>query len=48
MADDNKLLHEEETCKTNNSAPLYTMGALLHIQILLHTIQPDCDTGVVS
>ena len=41
MADDNKLLREEETRKTDNSAHLYTMSALLHIQILLHTIQPD-------
>jgi len=41
MADDNKLLCEEETCKTDNSVPLYTMSVLLHIQILFHTIQPD-------
>jgi len=41
MADDNKLLREEETCKTDNSAPLYTISAILHIQILLHTIQPE-------
>jgi len=41
MADDNKLLREEETCKTDNSVLLYTISALLHIQILLHTVQPD-------
>jgi len=41
MADDNKLLHEEETCKTDNSALLYTMSAALHIQILLHAVQPE-------
>jgi len=41
MADDNKLLHEEETCKTDNSALLYTMSVVLHIQILLHTLQPE-------
>jgi len=41
MADDNKLLREEETCKTDNSAPLYTMSTILHIQILLHTVQPE-------
>ena len=40
MADDNKLLREEETYKTDNSAPLYTMSAILHIQILLHAAQP--------
>jgi len=40
MADDNKLLREEETCKTDNSALLYTMSAILHIQILLHAVQP--------
>jgi len=39
MADDNKLLHEEETCKTDNSALLYTMSTILHIQILLHATQ---------
>jgi len=41
MADNNKLLREEETCKTDNSVPLYTISALIHIQILLHTVQPD-------
>jgi len=41
MADDNKLLREEETCKTGNSALLYTMSAILHIQILLHAAQPE-------
>jgi len=41
MADDNKLLREEETCKTDNSALLYTMSAVLHIQILLHATQPE-------
>jgi len=41
MADDNKLLREEETCKTDNSALLYTMSAVLHIQILLHAAQPE-------
>ena len=28
----NKLLREEETCKTDNSAPLYTMSAILYIE----------------
>jgi len=37
----NKLLREEETCKTDNSALLYTMSAILHIQILLHAAQPE-------
>jgi len=41
MADDNKLLREEETCKTDNSALLYTMSAILLIQILLHAAQPE-------
>jgi len=41
MADDNKLLREEETCKTDNSALLYTMSVVLHIQILLHATQPE-------
>jgi len=41
MADDNKLLCEEETCKTDDSALLYTMSAILHIQILLHAAQPE-------
>ena len=41
MADDNKLLREEETCKTDNSALLYTMSAILHIRILLHAAQPE-------
>jgi len=35
------LLREEETCKTDNSTPLYTMSAILHIQILLHAAQPE-------
>jgi len=39
MANDNKLLCEEETCKTDNSAPIYTIRPILHIQILLHTVQ---------
>jgi len=37
----NKLLREEETCKTDNSALLYTMSAVLHIPILLHAVQPE-------
>ena len=41
MAVDNKLLCEEETCKIDNSALLYTMSAILHIQILLHAVQPE-------
>jgi len=39
MADNNKLLHEEESCKTNK-VHLYTMSTILHIQILLHAVQP--------
>jgi len=34
-------LREEETCKTDNSALLYTMSAVLHILILLHAAQPE-------
>jgi len=41
MADNNKLLREEETYKIDNSVPLYAISALLHIQILLHTVKPD-------
>jgi len=41
MAEDNKLLREEQTCTTDNSALLYTMSAILHIQILLHPAQPE-------
>ena len=35
------VLREEETCKTDKSALLYTMSAVLHIQILLHAAQPE-------
>ena len=41
MADDNKLLREEETCKRDNSALLYTMSAIVDIQTLLHAAQPE-------
>ena len=35
------MLREEEACETDNSEPLYTMSTILHIQILLHTVQPE-------
>jgi len=43
MANDNKLSCEEESCKTDNSAPLYIHNECdpQRIQILLHALQPE-------